>query len=221
MLKAVCRHIVSLLGELIGKEKRRHYIWMWEGSLEALRDLKLEQPLVIDIGCGDGRRIMTYRDCIGKLIGLDIDAKVLTEAKARGIPVIRGDALKLPFKDRTFDAVTSFHSIEHVTDDLGYLNEIHRVLKKDGDAVIELPNRNRLESKIRECVFKKRGYANHFHYLEYDRPELEALCRKSNFKQFRIEPIGFISLPGLEMPWFPRFFSKYCYSYVVTLKAVN
>lgn len=90
--------------------KFRHYDW--KSSYEALRDLGLKHPLVLDVGCGDGRKTIVHMDIIEFLIGLDMDLKHLKEAKMRGIYVVRGDATKLPFKNDSFDAILSFHVIE-------------------------------------------------------------------------------------------------------------
>jgi SAM-dependent methyltransferase len=51
----------------------------------------------------------------------------------------RVDMLDIPFDDGSFDLVIANHVLEHVSDDLKALAEIHRVLKPGGHAVLQTP----------------------------------------------------------------------------------
>ena len=46
-------------------------------------------------------------------------------------------ALDLPSEDR--DLVIAYHVLEHIRDDAAAMSEIHRVLKPDGVALVEVP----------------------------------------------------------------------------------
>jgi ubiquinone/menaquinone biosynthesis C-methylase UbiE len=50
-----------------------------------------------------------------------------------------GDALRLPFKDETFDRIICSEVMEHVDDDRAACAELTRVLKKDGLIAITVP----------------------------------------------------------------------------------
>jgi SAM-dependent methyltransferase len=52
------------------------------------------------------------------------------------------DRLK-PFDDRSQDFVVASHILEHVADPIGILDEIHRVLRPGGTALVLLPDRRR------------------------------------------------------------------------------
>lgn len=47
----------------------------------------------------------------------------------------------LPFKDNYFDIVISNQIIEHIKDKNNHINEIYRVLKKDGVCYLATPNK--------------------------------------------------------------------------------
>lgn len=54
---------------------------------------------------------------------------------------IEGDARNLPFGDNTFDMVVSIGCLHHTGDIQKSIDEVHRVLKKNGKAVIMLYNK--------------------------------------------------------------------------------
>jgi SAM-dependent methyltransferase len=54
---------------------------------------------------------------------------------------VQADGFYLPFSDGTFDICICSHVLEHVPDPNKMVEEIHRVLKVGGIALIEFPNR--------------------------------------------------------------------------------
>lgn len=92
---------------------------------------------LLDIGCGDGKRTLTWAWHIGTRNITGIDAKDFGQA----FNFIAGDLDNgLPFDDMSFDVVLSHHVIEHVKDTDLFASEIYRVLKASGYAVISTPN---------------------------------------------------------------------------------
>ena len=126
--------------------KFRHYDW--KSSYDTLRNLGPKHRLVLDVGCGDGRKTIIHKDVNEVLIGLDVSFKRLREAKLKGILVVRSDATKLPVKNGSLDAILSSHVIEHIKKDLAFINEIYRVLKKSGCAILTTPSLIRLNSML-------------------------------------------------------------------------
>jgi SAM-dependent methyltransferase len=111
-------------------------------------------PHVLDLGCGDGclSRFLLRR---GKhVVSVDISIKVcrfLRESDSRSQP-IKACGEILPFKDESFDIVTSQAALHHLNADLG-LAEIKRVLKPDGLAVFLEPLYNsKMLYKVRQLI---------------------------------------------------------------------
>ena len=52
---------------------------------------------------------------------------------------VKMDVHAIPFEDNTFDIAICNHVMEHVDDDIKAMSEIHRVLKPDGWAIIQIP----------------------------------------------------------------------------------
>jgi ubiquinone/menaquinone biosynthesis C-methylase UbiE len=88
---------------------------------------------VLDLGCGTGRNLPLYGPGV-RAVGLDPCHETLLQARRRspGVPLVRGRAEALPFRDGVFDTVVSglvFCSVEDVPRGLA---EVRRVLKPGG-----------------------------------------------------------------------------------------
>ncbi len=93
--------------------------------------------MLLDVGCGDGRRTMRWAKKIGTVNITGIDAKDFGQS----FRFVEGDLDKgLPFNDSVFDVVISHHVIEHVSSTDLFTKELFRVLKSGGYAVITTPN---------------------------------------------------------------------------------
>jgi len=117
-----------------------------------------EDIRILDIGCGPGRMIMDLED-FGNVVGVDNKMKPLESCKRRGInKLVLGNGVKLPFKDKSLDLVTSFNVIEHIDDDSGFIREINRVVKDNGWIIISTAAYNFLWSQHDVVNEHKRRY---------------------------------------------------------------
>jgi len=88
---------------------------------------------ILDLACGSGDVTQMLQQALpeGQIMGLDFSRSLLTQAKGRGLSELtEADALKLPFADGTFDAVTIAFGLRNFSDRTAGLKEIARVLKK-------------------------------------------------------------------------------------------
>lgn len=100
---------------------------------------------VLDVGCGTGestRRLLSERRSVH---GLDLTAgQVETAARKSQLESASfaiGDAMTLPYRSDTFDAVTSVGSVQHLPDVGAALSELHRVTKPGGTLFLVGPKR--------------------------------------------------------------------------------
>ena len=94
---------------------------------------------VLDIGCGAGNMIH-HLSRYGSVKGVEVDARPVAMAQARGYDVRQADATGgIPFPEASFDLVTALDVIEHVDDDEAILREAHRVLRPHGTLAITTP----------------------------------------------------------------------------------
>jgi demethylmenaquinone methyltransferase / 2-methoxy-6-polyprenyl-1,4-benzoquinol methylase len=94
---------------------------------------------VLDVCAGTGRSLQAVRDAVGPrglAVGVDFTEAMLR--RARGVRVL-GDALRLPFRDGTFDAAVSAFALRDVADQRLLIEEMVRVTRPGGGvAVLEV-----------------------------------------------------------------------------------
>lgn len=92
---------------------------------------------VLDVGTGTGIALMPAREVIGPdgfLVGLDPSTGMLRQAQAAPAhpPLVAGEAIDLPFRDETFDAVVGNFVLSHFSKHETALHDMVRVLRRGG-----------------------------------------------------------------------------------------
>ncbi len=79
---------------------------------------KKNKKIILDVGCGD----MKVKNAIG------IDCAILP-----GVDIVHDlNKYPWPFKKETFDEIYMLNIIEHLPNAIKVMEEVHRILKKDG-----------------------------------------------------------------------------------------
>lgn len=103
-------------------------------------DDEVKGKKVLDAGCGTGIFSMIFgRKEAELVVGMDISKGSLLTAKnlrnhfnLSNISLQQTDMLRLPFTDETFDIVWAWGTVHHTEDPFKAMNELIRVLKKNG-----------------------------------------------------------------------------------------
>jgi len=91
---------------------------------------------ILDAGCGSSLIIQS----LNHAIGMDYSFGKLRFLSRYGIPLVRGSAFALPFKDQSFDCVISSQVIEHIPYDEVLFSEMRRVLRPEGVLILGTPD---------------------------------------------------------------------------------
>jgi ubiquinone/menaquinone biosynthesis C-methylase UbiE len=164
-------------------------------GLEAARILQeygSPNPRVLDIGTADGLMLDYVCKLVPPSLAIGIDRSwELLKTNTNNYPVSMADAEKLPFRDSSFDAVIATAIIEHVPNPAGFLNEIGRVLKSSGVAVITTP------VPLFEEFASKLGFLKEDDHQEtFNLKKLASLASSQKFQileaqKFMMSPVGF------------------------------
>lgn len=114
--------------------------------------------VVADIGCGNGRHLILCVDKCKTVIGLDISKNLLKIAKSKiegrkvRVVFIHGNLVNIPIRGSFLDSVlyiAALHNIKGRTNRIQSLNEVKRILKNDGRALISVWSRE--QERFRDC----------------------------------------------------------------------
>lgn len=113
------------------------------GVLEGLR-ARTGGGRMLDLGCGTGFLLTLARDLFGEVHGVDVTPAMLArvDTSSGNVFLHNTAAERLPFPDGTFDLVTAYSFLHHLTDYRAVLREAWRVLKPGGLLYADLdPNK--------------------------------------------------------------------------------
>ena len=142
---------------------------------------------VLDIGCFIGYGETPIYPQANEIIAIDSDSNAIKFArknrKFQNVKFKDVDARKLPFSNETFDIIIASQVIEHIHPDevSNFLEEVKRVLKKEGLFFIVTPNR-----RFRLLPFQKPF--NPEHYQEFTAKSLSKIL-KTTFNNVQIKGI--------------------------------
>jgi len=131
------------------------YLKWFEEEKRTLKKYIKKDSKVLDVGCGDGRTLELLSPITKNQVGIDHDKNVVEHArdKLKDIPSIRiivGEGVNLPFDNESFDNVLCLGTFVNLSDErFKILNEMKRVLKKDGLIFITSYSEDALEERLK------------------------------------------------------------------------
>ena len=150
---------------------------------------------LLDVGSGSGDMAVVLAEAFpqAEIVGLDLSAHMIALARERvadaelasRISFVEGNATKMPFDDRAFDAVVSQDTLHLLDDPLPMLSECERVLDAQGTLVLRSVRRSWLG--LLDPIFR----------TGYSAQELIGLAERAGLKGARV--IG--SLMYLMLEW--------------------
>lgn len=140
--------------ELYGEEQKRKY----EAILRKLSIKDYTGKIIIDIGCGTGSFICKIACKSRSIIGIDISENMLREAERKignykwKVSLILADAENIPVKKKCIDYAFAITLIQNLPNPEKFLDETHRILKKNGRTVITAIKRMYSQREIESLI---------------------------------------------------------------------
>jgi len=156
---------------------------------EIIKIIPSDVRTILDVGCGNGAFVNALADILpgrfGKIVGADFSKEALKYVKVEKYKASISD---LPFKNESFDLVTSLEVLEHLPqeDFKRGISELQRVSKKY--ILITVPNEDDLEHSLVMCPKCYCWFNPYFHMRSFNKKILQNLFEKFNL--IKIKEIG-------------------------------
>lgn len=151
--------------ERVSTEAGDNYVFQ-RSRLAYLRASELISGDILEIGTGTGYGVEILHSSAEKLITIDKEIPA-RRTIYENVEYLKMEVPPIELQGDMFDYVVSFQVIEHIKDDLGFVNEVSRVLHNGGKFIVTTPNAPMSLTR------------NPWHVREYDCDQLKNLLSTS------------------------------------------
>ena len=144
---------------------------------------------ILDFGCGTGAFLQYMKKRNWIIAGMEPSEVAREQANKNTETIIYSSLSQI---DKQFDIITLWHVLEHLHDLNKNIQELKRLLEKDGILFIAVPNHNSLDSKSYGAYWA--GYDVPRHLWHFSKQDMTKLLTKEGFKIIDIVPMKLDSL---------------------------
>ena len=119
----------------------------------------------LDIGCGLGDTVAQLAAVGMKAQGVEVSSAAVEIARGQGRDVFHGTLNDAAFDDETFDSMTFFHVLEHVQDPVDLLRTAARILRRDGELLVVVPNADSMMFGLLKDLWMNVDVPRHVHFF--------------------------------------------------------
>jgi SAM-dependent methyltransferase len=190
----------DLIGALTGPEDHHKETSRGRDILEFVsRTLpgwdEMEQPLIVELGCGSGVNLVPFKEHGAKVLGFDADARTSEVGAAWGLELRQQDVRHPDFGGLVPDLVILAHVLEHLEDPRETLVACRQAMNGKGWLYVEVPGLWNLSNpSYGQDLLKYWQVAHTFHFEERT---LEILLHQAGWEVVAIDArVGALARPG-------------------------
>jgi len=175
-----------------GKKKNLFLKFLFSPIKFTLRSINISKnKRYLDIGSGSGQFIYDMKKLGINILGIEPGDFDKITSKKEKLKIINSNLFEAKLPSSSADIITINHVLEHLQEPVKTIKEIKRILKKNGELIIGVPNSNSLAYKI----FKKNWYQLDVprHLFNFSNKNLSQLLEKEGFE---IQKIRYNSRPS-------------------------
>jgi len=177
------------------KYSRLYHAYLLQKLLSLFSPSIINKKL-LDCGCGAGFTAQIFKDL--HITGIDFLKPAIIAARPYLSRLINASVYSLPFQSNSFDGIIVRSLLHHLATPDRAINELHRVLKPEGEIVLMETNANFISTPLRNLIYKTSPAFSDFH-KNFNFETLKNIL----IKKFSIEKVkfcGYIAYPILGFP---------------------
>jgi len=155
---------------------------------------KETDPTILDVGCGWGDFLKLLKKQRINYLGIDQSDDAIHICRSNKLKAAKLTLQDLIKQKKFFSAITFFQVIEHLKNPVLFLNNVKKLLKKNGIILLATPNN---DSPLRKIFGSKWSvYNEDSHFVFYNKQTLTKTLALVGFKNIkvRIDSLRFFSL---------------------------
>jgi len=134
---------------------------------------------MLDLGCGDATVIWLAREDGWDVRGVELFPEHTQVVRdTLGLDVVTSDITAFEDAAESWDCVILTHVLEHLPDPVGALRKIRNLLKRNGVGVLEFPNIDAFDMRLRRLLETLRIHRRHY-APDYVEAHVQEFCRTS------------------------------------------
>jgi len=171
-------------------EKAYHFVkgFALKNKLELINKLQKQKGNLLDIGAGTGDFLTVVKANNWNVEGFEPNEKARAIAHMKGLNLTQNTS---EFANASFDIITMWHVLEHVSDLDGQIKELKRLIKPSGTIIVAVPN-----FKSYDANYYKEFWAAYDvprHLWHFSKTSIEKLFQKENLELSEVLPMKFDS----------------------------
>ena len=142
---------------------------------------------ILDVGCSNGSGVFIANSLGLQAEGIDPSEKAVNDGKRRGLKLHAGFLNDVAFDNSSFDAITLYEVIEHVSEPIALLNECARILRPNGVLLVGTGNIDSWTRKIQKNKWDFFDMKKHGGHISFFSPKsLNILASQTGFSVVKI-----------------------------------
>ncbi|OGO18309.1 MAG: hypothetical protein A2Z15_08745, partial [Chloroflexi bacterium RBG_16_50_11] len=153
------------------------------------KNINLKGKRVLEVGSASGGLLDKLKESgVKEAAGIELDKEFSEFTRQRGFKVFTRSIEELGLKAE-FDAVVTFHTLEHVYDPMAVIRMTHVALKRGGCFLGEVPNQDDWRIQIFNDEIIKRFHYDPNHYYYYAPATLKNYLETCGFNKISLETV--------------------------------
>lgn len=171
-------------------EKAYHFVKTiaLKNKVSLINNLHTAKGNLLDIGAGTGDFLFVATTSDWNAVGVEPNIKAKQSATNKGVFIVNTTE---ELENNSFDIITMWHVLEHVPNIGKQIQELKRLLKRDGSVLIAVPNFNSYDAKHYGVCWAAYDVPRHFWH--FSQTAVQYLFEKEGFVLEKVLPMKFDS----------------------------